>query len=127
MDRMRIAIFTETFLPHIDGVVTRLVHTIEELRAAGDDVLILAPHQRNLPKEYCGARVVGTPSLPLPVYRELRLGLPITAGIDAELDRFEPDVIHVVNPAVLGLAGLSYARRRANPEKAADPSSTSSL
>lgn len=108
---MRVALVTETFLPHIDGVVTRLVSTIEALRAAGDEVLVIAPERRGLPSEYSGARVVGAPSIPLPVYREIRLGLPLTTGIDAVLSDFHPDIIHVVNPAVLGLAGFSYARR----------------
>src|SRR5262250_3201193 len=36
---MRIALFTETFLPHVDGMVTRLTHTVAALVEAGDDVL----------------------------------------------------------------------------------------
>lgn len=112
---MRVALVTETFLPHIDGVVTRLVYTIEALRAAGDEVLVIAPERRGLPSDHCGARVVGAPSVPLPVYREFRLGLPLTAGIDAVISDFHPDIIHVVNPAVLGLAGFSYARRHGTP------------
>jgi hypothetical protein len=40
---MRIALFTETFLPATDGIVTRLKYTVEELRRGGDEVLIFAP------------------------------------------------------------------------------------
>jgi glycosyltransferase involved in cell wall biosynthesis len=108
---MRIALFTETFLPHVDGMVTRLTHTVAALVEAGDDVLVVAPRARGLPRDYCGARVVAAPSLPLPLYRGFRLGLPYTLGLDVELAEFEPDVIHVANPVLLGLAGISYARR----------------
>lgn len=37
---MRIALFTETFLPKVDGIVTRLKHTVEHLQKQGDEVLI---------------------------------------------------------------------------------------
>ena len=40
---MRVALFTETFLPETNGVVTRLKHTVEELVRAGDEVLVFAP------------------------------------------------------------------------------------
>ena len=35
---MRIALFTEVFLPKIDGVVTRVLRTVEELAAVGPEV-----------------------------------------------------------------------------------------
>ncbi|MGH2368086.1 MAG: glycosyltransferase family 1 protein, partial [Chloroflexota bacterium] len=63
---MRIALFTETFLPKIDGVVTRLTHTIEHLRQAGHVVVIIAPGGG--PASYAGAQVLGAPALPLPLY-----------------------------------------------------------
>ena len=34
---MKIAFFTETFLPKVDGIVTRLTKTIQHLVAAGGD------------------------------------------------------------------------------------------
>lgn len=40
---LRIALFSEVFLPKIDGVVTRLCQTIRHLRAAGHMVLVIAP------------------------------------------------------------------------------------
>lgn len=40
---MRIALFTETFLPKVDGIVTRLKYTIEQLKKQGDEVLVFAP------------------------------------------------------------------------------------
>jgi glycosyltransferase involved in cell wall biosynthesis len=112
---MRIAMFSETFLPHTDGVVTRLMHTLAELRAAGDEVLVIAPNAPGLPAEYCGARVVGAPSLGLLVYKGFRVGLPVTSSLDASLEAFAPELLHAVNPVVLGLAALSYANRQSLP------------
>ncbi len=109
---MRIAFFTETFLPKVDGIVTRLTKTVEHLVAAGDEVLIFCPE--GAPETFLGARVVGVPALPLPLYPELKLALPRPAVSEA-LDRFRPDLVHVVNPAVLGLGGIWLARTRGLP------------
>lgn len=104
---MRIALFTETFLPKVDGIVTRLCHTINHLQRLGNQVLVFSP-EGGL-KEYKGAQVYGVSGFPLPLYPELKLALPRPAIGDA-LVEFKPDLIHIVNPAVLGLAGLFYSK-----------------
>ncbi len=109
---MKIAFFTETFLPKVDGIVTRLTKTVQQLVVAGDEVLIFCPE--GAPDGYMGARVVGVPAMPLPLYPELKLALPRPAVSEA-LDRFGPDLVHVVNPAVLGLGGIWLARSRGLP------------
>jgi glycosyltransferase involved in cell wall biosynthesis len=109
---LKIALFTETFLPKVDGIVTRLTRTVEQLVAAGDEVLLFCPE--GAPPEFAGARIIGVPALPLPLYPELKLALPRPAVSDA-LDGFRPDLVHVVNPAVLGLGGIWLARTREIP------------
>jgi glycosyltransferase involved in cell wall biosynthesis len=104
---MRIALFTETFLPKVDGIVTRLRHTVDHLQRNGDQVLVVSPDGGL--KEYKGARIYGVSGFPLPLYPELKLALP-RPSIGVALEGFRPDLIHVVNPAVLGLAGLYYAK-----------------
>ena len=105
---MRIALFTETFLPKVDGIVTRLRHTIEHLERNGDRVLVVAPDGGLT--EYKGAKVHGVPGFPLPLYPELKLALP-SVGTKEIIAKFDPDLIHVVNPAVLGLGGIYYAKK----------------
>ncbi len=104
---MRIALFTETFLPKVDGIVTRLRHTIDHLQRNGDRVLVVAPEGGIT--EHKGAKVHGVPGVPLPLYPELKLALP-PLGTKKVLEEFQPDLIHVVNPAVLGLGGIYYAK-----------------
>ncbi len=105
---MRIALFTETFLPKIDGIVTRLCHTVRHLTAQGNSVLVVAP--KGAPHHFAQARVYGVPGIPLPMYPELTLAAP-GPGVGRLMERFKPDVIHVVNPAVLGLGGLYFGQR----------------
>ena len=104
---MKIAFFTETFLPKVDGIVTRLTKTIEYLIRNGDEVIVFCPE--GCPDNHKGAKVIGVAAMPLPLYPELKLGLPGPAVSDA-LDAFKPDLIHVVNPAVLGLGGIWLAK-----------------
>ncbi len=104
---MRIALFTETFLPKVDGIVTRLRHTVEHLQRSGNEVIVFAPDGGIT--EYKGAKVYGVTGFPLPLYPELKMALPRPA-IGHAIEDFKPDIIHVVNPAVLGLAGLYYGK-----------------
>ena len=104
---MRIAIFTETFLPKVDGIVTRLKHTVEYLQKFGNEVCVFCPEGGLT--EYKGAKVQGVSGFPLPLYPELKLALP-RPSIREAIEAFKPDLIHVVNPAVLGLGGIYYSK-----------------
>jgi glycosyltransferase involved in cell wall biosynthesis len=104
---MRIALFTETFLPKVDGIVTRLSHTVDHLQRLGNQVLVISPDGGLT--EYKGAKIYGIPGFPLPLYPELKLALP-RPSMRQVLESFQPDLIHLVNPAVLGLGGLYYAK-----------------
>ena len=109
---MKIAFFTETFLPKVDGIVTRLTKTVRHLVEAGDEVVVFCPE--GAPSHYMGAKVVGVPAMPLPLYPELKLALPRPAVSEA-IDAFQPDLVHVVNPAVLGLGGIWLAKSKGIP------------
>ena len=109
---MKIAFFTETFLPKVDGIVTRLTKTVEHLVKAGDEVIVFCPE--GAPSNYMGAKVIGVPAMPLPLYPELKLALP-RPSVSEALEAFKPDLVHVVNPAVLGLGGIWLARTSGIP------------
>jgi glycosyltransferase involved in cell wall biosynthesis len=105
---LRVALFTETFLPETNGVVTRLKHTVEELVRAGDEVLVFTPSGG--PKSYAGARIHGVAGVPFPPYPQIHL-CPPHLKVARTLGWFDPDLIHAVNPFVLGTGGIIYARR----------------
>jgi len=105
---VRVVYFTETFLPKIDGIVTRLTRTLEQLRDLGHEALVFAPGKP--PKEYAGHRIVNVPAIPFrPVYPELKLGLP-RPRLQREMVKFQPDIVHAVNPCILGAWGVLLAR-----------------
>ncbi|MFD1677259.1 glycosyltransferase family 4 protein [Alicyclobacillus fodiniaquatilis] len=103
---MRIAMFTETFLPSTDGIVTRLCATLKHLEEEGHEVCLFAPS--GAPKKYASATIVGIPAMPFILYPEKRFSLPMPR-IGRAIKKFQPDLVHVVNPAFLGLGGIYYA------------------
>jgi glycosyltransferase involved in cell wall biosynthesis len=104
---MRIAIFTETFLPKWDGVANTVCHLLDHLALRGHASLMFAP--RGAPSRYANTPIVGLVSFSLPLYPELRLVPPII-DVARELTAFHPDLVLLINPAVLGVAGLRHAR-----------------
>jgi glycosyltransferase involved in cell wall biosynthesis len=103
---MRIALFSEVFLPKIDGITNRLRHTIEHLVRDGHEVCVFAP-DGSVP-EHGGAEVVRIAGVPLPLYPGIRVSAP-DPRIVLHLLRWEPDLVHVVNPACLGVWGALAA------------------
>ena len=102
---MRIAIFTETFIPKIDGIVTTLSETIRQLKCLGHEVLVFAPDGGI--SDFEGIRIVGMKGHSFALYPELRLSLP-RASMRKQIQEFQPDLLHVADPALLGIAALYY-------------------
>ncbi len=111
---MRIAIFTETFVPALDGVVTRLRSTIDELLKVGDDMMVIAPSYGEGPAYYHDVPIHRVASVPFPPYPQIKLA-PINPGVGLALKRFGPDLIHAANPFILGGGASFYARRLGIP------------
>lgn len=109
---MRIAIFSETFLPKWDGVANTLCRLLVHLAARGHAGLLFAP--AGGPEQYAETPVLGLNSFAFPLYPDLRLPIP-DSRVTRHVAAFKPDVVHLVNPAVLGHAGLRHARQLGVP------------
>ncbi|HEV2579329.1 MAG TPA: glycosyltransferase family 1 protein [Ktedonobacteraceae bacterium] len=104
---MRVAIITENFLPKLDGVTRTLARLLEHLQQQGHRALLLGPESGM--EHYAEAEIVGTAGLPLPFYPELKFNFFRPLFI-RRLKEFRPDIVHLVDPVVLGAAGLAAAR-----------------
>jgi phosphatidylinositol alpha 1,6-mannosyltransferase len=111
---MRIAFCTDILPPVADGVTRTLSELAPALLADGAELLFLTP-MRPHPSLPWRDRVHRIPGVPFPFYPSYRMGLPLGVGSDAVLDRFAPDVVHVVTPSLLGLYGVRYGERRGVP------------
>ena len=110
---MRVAIVAESFLPNVNGVTNSVLRVIEHLRRTGHEALIIAPDTpRGEPpadKIHDGIRVHRVPSRMFPKITSLPLGVPRPRMVSV-LRGFDPDVVHLASPALLGYGGLHAAR-----------------
>jgi len=111
LDRpLRVAMFTNNYLPFIGGVPISIDRLRRGLQALGDSVLILAPRYRHHGEHEPG--VVRVPALlSFGEKREFRMvnvfhGLP-----RRETRRFRPDIVHIHHPIWMGDLGVFMARR----------------
>ena len=111
---MRIAYCTESLPPLVDGVTRTLSELVTTLRETGHEFTFLSAVQPD-PGLLWRDRVHTVPSVPFPLYPYYRVCLPAARTLDPLLDRFGPDIVHVVTPSLLGLYGVRYARRRGIP------------
>jgi phosphatidylinositol alpha 1,6-mannosyltransferase len=111
---MRIAFFTESLFPLVDGVSHTLGHLFTTLDEAGIDFRVYAPFvpPADIPWHN---RVRRVRSFTFPLYRDYRVSLPGGRRIAAELDEFRPDIVHVVSPTPMAVWAQAYARGRGIP------------
>ncbi len=112
---MRVALFTENFLPKIDGIVTIICLLIDHLEARGIQSVVIAPklgveHYRQSP-------IIGVRGVRVPLYPDLTAGPP-TLATYRQLKAFNPDVAHFIHPALIGGFGLLMMRRLGVPSVA---------
>jgi len=109
---MKIAMFTNTYLPHVGGVA-RSVKTLEdECRKLGHEVKIIAPEY---PDAEDSPHVLRVPAIQNFNGSDFAVRLPVPAKIRDFIDAFQPDVIHSHHPFLLGDTALRQAWRREIP------------
>lgn len=107
---LRVAMFTNNYLPFIGGVPISIERLRRGLVELGDKLLIVAPRYKDQPENE--DEVVRVPSLlAMGEKREFRLANIFLARIRKAVKAFRPDIIHLHHPFWLGSLGLFVARR----------------
>lgn len=104
---MRIAFFTDTYRPSLNGVVTSTDTFRRELEALGHEVRIFAPTAPHVEAEPGVTRVA---SVPLPTEPNCRVALPIPPRLLLEFRQSHFDLVHTQTPFGLGIWGAAVAR-----------------
>ena len=105
---MRVLISAESFVPAVNGVVNSVLRAAEHLRHRGHEVVIVAPAPG--PESVwlgTGARRVRVPvervvGVDVPTDASLTFGLVSDRRVRAVMRAFQPDVVHLAAPVVLG-------------------------
>jgi phosphatidylinositol alpha 1,6-mannosyltransferase len=110
---VRVAVVAESFLPNVNGVTNSVLRVLEHLRCTGHEALVIAPDTpRGEPaadRVHDGIRVHRLPSRIFPKVTSLPLGVPLPRMVGV-LRGFDPNVVHLASPALLGYGGLQAAR-----------------
>ena len=95
---MNILVATDAWHPQINGVVRTLSAVTEAARPFGASLRFITPDR--------------FPTMPLPGYAEIRLGLAYAQRVEALIAQAQPDAIHIATEGPVGLAVRRYCIRR---------------
>lgn len=114
MRPIRLALFTDTYAPEVNGVAKTLERWVAYLRSRGIPCLVFAPSRPRTEKMRFDL-VERLASMPFFLYPELRVAAPLSASAERKLLAFRPTVIHVATPFGSGLTGRRLALKHGIP------------
>ena len=116
---MRILIVSDLYWPKVDGASVFTQRLAQQMRKRGHDVRVMAPsrHFHRETYEHADTTVLGMPSVPVIIYRGLRLCFSFVAkrAVRETLAAWRPDVIHIQNHFYLAKLVLPIAERENIP------------
>jgi len=107
---IRVALFSGNYNYVRDGANQALNRLVEYLLRQGVKVRVYSPTVEDPAFEATGD-LVSIPSFPIPGRSEYRMPLAIPARVRRDLDEFNPNVVHVSSPDVVGHRAVTWARR----------------
>jgi glycosyltransferase involved in cell wall biosynthesis len=111
---LRIALVTSSYNFIADGVALTLNRLVAYLERQGVEVRVFAPTGPEPAFAHAGT-LIPVPSLPLPGRPEYRLALGMAGYVKRQLLDFQPDIIHLAVPDLLGHAALGLANSHRIP------------
>ena len=110
---LKIAVVTETYPPDINGVAMTLSRIVNGLVKNGHDILLIRPkHFKNdEPAARDGFQEKLVHGLPIPFYKQLRMGLPSKKELLRLWTYNRPDIVHIATEGPLGWSALQAAKK----------------
>jgi len=110
---MRVALFTNNYLPFRGGVTTAVETLRRGLERLRHRAWVFAPASR--PPVSDPPWVFRYPSIPAPTYPGFALALPFSRRLHGTARALAPDIVHAQHPFLLGPAARRFARRHGRP------------
>ncbi|WP_336985934.1 glycosyltransferase family 1 protein [Altererythrobacter aquiaggeris] len=114
IDDLRIALFSGNYNYVRDGANQALNRLVDYLLRQGANVRVYAPTVAE-PAFAPTGDLVSVPSIPFPGRGEYRFPLGLHGAVKADLESFNPDIVHVSSPDLAGHRAVSWARERKLP------------
>jgi len=114
MPEIRLALFTDTYAPEMNGVAKTLERWTAYLRGQGIACRVFAP-SRPRGEALVPDMAERLRSIRFFLYPELRFAVPQMAGAESKLLDFKPTVIHVATPFGVGVTGRQLALKHGIP------------
>ncbi len=109
---MKIAFFTDVFLPFTSGVSVSVVDLTKSLADRGHEIHIITPVYKKLVFEYPNVHVKRVPSISAGwIYPGFRFANPFNLFVHRYIRKNGIDVIHFHTPLLVGRLGISISRR----------------
>jgi 1,2-diacylglycerol 3-alpha-glucosyltransferase len=106
---MKVALFTETYLPTINGVVTHVKSLKEGLEELGHKVLIVTADSK-VKKHQIDGDVMYCPAVKIKKIYNYDVASPLSAERLRHIKEFAPDIIHIHNEFGIGTSGILIAK-----------------
>lgn len=105
---MRIAIFTDTYLPDKNGVSMSIDNFTRLLADDGHEIMIFCPKSGVLyrDKKYPNISIQRYASITAPSYKAMQLALPFIWTAVKDLKDFNADIVHIQTPLGIGWMGI---------------------
>jgi 1,2-diacylglycerol 3-alpha-glucosyltransferase len=107
---LRVAIFSNTYHPTLNGVANCVAAYRRGLELRGHEVFIFAPCPNEYDPENDPPRIVRFPAFPVPGDWDYDIALPIGKSVMGVLRDVHFDVVHTQHPMWVGVWGAWYAR-----------------
>jgi phosphatidylinositol alpha 1,6-mannosyltransferase len=107
---LRVALFSGNYNYVRDGANQALNRLVGHLISRGVKVRVYSPTVKEPAFEATG-EVVDIPAIPIPGRSEYRLPLAVPARVRRDLAQFNPNVVHVSSPDIVGHRAVTWARR----------------
>ena len=107
---MRIALFTETYLPHINGVVTHVKILRDGLLQQGHEVLVVTADYQTR-HHYIKDGILHCPAIKSKRFYGYGVASPFSRRRLKLVQDFHPDIIHIHNEFGIGLSGIFAAKQ----------------
>jgi Glycosyltransferase len=112
---MRIACFTDTFYPEVNGVAHTLQKLADYWNDNGIEHIFFAPDYEDNTQDDINSPVIRIKGIRPSIYPQSRVCVPSYLIEKEHIDNFAPDLIHITTELGIGLLGLRYARKHHIP------------